>query len=259
MDRASRRGGARSACNEEWRRDMSENETSPEVAALVEAARHIDETLVLAVAYEPAEALRETVFGLDDAALRRVVALTLARVDVTQPVELSVLVTDDAGLRDLNREYRGRDESTDVLSFPLLDAPLVHAPEEQLWQPAEEGETFALDVASAVAANDEADGDGAGGANGYSSEGEDEVAMEESDFAFLTPDDAALHLGDIALSRDAIERQAQQAGHSAAWELAYLLAHGVLHLVGYDDQTDAGYQAMVAHQEAVLAAADIGK
>ena len=241
---------------------MSENETSPEQAALVEAARHIDETLVLAVAYEPADALRETVFGLDDAALRGVVALTLARVDVTQPVELSVLVTGDAGLRELNREYRGRDESTDVLSFPLLDAPLVHAPEEQLWQPAEEGEAFGLDVASAATANDEADeadGEAAASANGYSSDGEDEVATEESDFAFLTPDDAALHLGDIALSRDAIERQAEQAGHSAAWELAYLLSHGVLHLVGYDDQTDAGYQAMVAHQEAVLAAADIGK
>ncbi|MGZ3666488.1 MAG: rRNA maturation RNase YbeY [Ktedonobacterales bacterium] len=54
-------------------------------------------------------------------------------------------------------------------------------------------------------------------------------------------------------------RQAQQAGHSAAWELAYLLAHGVLHLVGYDDQTDAGYRAMVAHQEVVLAAAGIEK
>lgn len=238
---------------------MSENETSPELAALVEAARHIDETLVLAVAYEPAEALGETVFGLDDGALRRVVALALARVDVTQPVELSVLVTDDAGLRELNREYRGRDESTDVLSFPLLDAPLVDAPEEQLWQPAEDLEALAPGAALDAPVSDGTGDDEDLTANGYSSDGEDEVAAEESDFAFLTPEDAALHLGDIALSRDAIERQAQQAGHSAAWELAYLLAHGVLHLVGYDDQTDAGYQAMVAHQEVVLAAAGIGK
>lgn len=237
---------------------MSEHETSPELAALVEAARRIDETLVLAVAYEPAEALGETVFGLDDGALRRVVALTLARVDVTQPVELSVLVTDDAGLRELNREYRGRDESTDVLSFPLLDVPLVDAPEEQLWQPAEDLETLAPGATLEAPVSDETGEDDLV-ANGYSSDGEDEVAAEESDFAFLTPEDAALHLGDIALSRDAIERQAQQAGHSAAWELAYLLAHGVLHLVGYDDHTDAGYQAMVAHQEVVLAAAGIGK
>ncbi|MGZ3674088.1 MAG: rRNA maturation RNase YbeY [Ktedonobacterales bacterium] len=238
---------------------MGENETSPELTPLVEAARRIDETLVLAVASEPAEALRETVFGLDDAALRRVVALTLAQADVTQPVELSVLVTDDAGLRELNREYRGRDESTDVLSFPLLDAPLVDAPEEQLWQPAEDLEALAPEAATREAPVSDDAGDADAAANGYSSDEEDAVAAEESDFAFLTPEDAALHLGDIALSRDAIERQAQQAGHSAAWELAYLLAHGVLHLVGYDDQTDAGYRAMVAHQEVVLAAAGIGK
>ncbi|HEX8036897.1 MAG TPA: rRNA maturation RNase YbeY [Ktedonobacterales bacterium] len=238
---------------------MSENETSPELAALAEAARRIDETLVLAMSSEPAEALRETVFGLDDAALRRVVALTLARVDVTQPVELSVLVTGDAGLRALNREYRGRDESTDVLSCPLLDAPRGDASEEQLWQPAEELEALAPEAATLEAPVSDDAGDAGVAVNGYSSDGEDEVAAEESDFAFLTPEDAALHLGDIALSRDAVERQAQQAGHSAARELAYLLAHGVLHLVGYDDQTDAGYRAMVGHQEVVLAAAGIGK
>ena len=232
---------------------MDENETSAELAALAEVARRIDETLVLAVAYEPAEALRETVFGLDDAALRRVVALTLARVDLAQPVELSVLVTDDAGLRALNREYRGRDESTDVLSFPLLDAPLVDAPEEQLWQLADR--TSEEEMPDVMLTDDDASDEAS--SNGYSLDGEDEVAAEESDFAFLTPDESALHLGDIALSRDAIERQAQQAGHSAARELAFLLAHGVLHLVGYDDQTDAGYQAMVAHQEVVLAAAGI--
>jgi len=54
-------------------------------------------------------------------------------------------------------------------------------------------------------------------------------------------------------------RQAARAGHRPAWELAYLLAHGVLHLVGYDDHTDAGYAAMVAHQEAVLTLAGIAR
>src|SRR5262249_19722304 len=87
-------------------------------------ARRIEESLVLAVASASPETLGETIFGLDDAALRRVVALTLARAEVSQPVELSLLVTNDAGLRTLNREYRGKDEPTDVLSFPLLDTPL---------------------------------------------------------------------------------------------------------------------------------------
>src|SRR5262249_12373472 len=105
---------------------------------LPEDARRIEAALVLAVASEPPEALGETIFGLDDAALRRVVALTLAYAEVTQPIELSLLVTDDAGLRTLNREYRGKDEPTDVLSFPLLDAPLAEASADQLWQYAED-------------------------------------------------------------------------------------------------------------------------
>lgn len=40
-------------------------------------------------------------------------------------VELSILLTDDAGIRELNREYRGKDKPTDVLSFPMNDAELL--------------------------------------------------------------------------------------------------------------------------------------
>ncbi|MBA2284742.1 MAG: rRNA maturation RNase YbeY, partial [Ktedonobacteraceae bacterium] len=43
-------------------------------------------------------------------------------------------------------------------------------------------------------------------------------------------------------------------GHSPTYELVYLIAHGVLHLVGYDDHTEAGYQTMVRLQQNVLAA-----
>jgi probable rRNA maturation factor len=44
--------------------------------------------------------------------------------DRGRPVELSILLTDDAGIRPLNRDYRGRDEATDVLSFEG-DGPLL--------------------------------------------------------------------------------------------------------------------------------------
>ena len=47
-------------------------------------------------------------------------------------------------------------------------------------------------------------------------------------------------------------RQAAEAGHSPLYELLYLLSHGVLHLVGYDDHNEAGYQAMVQIQQSVL-------
>jgi len=234
---------------------------------LPEDARRVEEALVLAVASEPPEALGETLFGLDDTALRRVVALTLARAGITQPVELSLLVTGDEGLRALNREYRGKDEPTDVLSFPLLDAPLAEAPADQLWQPADEDDDrsgaaedvavagdIAYDVDYMEDAEDAMDGDAAGAAL---AEETFTVAGDGDETAFPGSDGVYLHLGDIALSRDAIAQQAVQAGHSPARELAYLLAHGVLHLVGYDDTTDAGYAAMIAHQEAILRDAGI--
>lgn len=242
--------------------DSDDTHDTPNAQALREAARRIDEMLVLEVAFEPPEMLAESLFGLDDAALRQVVALTLARVSVAEPIELSMLVTSDAGLRDLNHEYRGRDEVTDVLSFPLLDAPIVDAPEDQLWQPTESDDAL---ESGDVPEDDDLDEDAyveeiiATDDEDVPNGGYDAPAGEPEALPFLTPDEGPLHLGDIAISRDAIARQAVQAGHSPAWELAYLLAHGVLHLVGYDDHTDAGYAAMVAHQEAVLALAGISR
>ncbi len=172
------------------------------------------------------------------------------------------MLTGDDGLRALNREYRGKDEPTDVLSFPLLDAPLVDAPDDQLWQPAEDddAEDEIADLSAmeyAVSDGDELALDG----DELASDGRhalDDLDLEGVD-PFITPEDEHAHLGDIALSRDTLQRQAAEAGHSPARELAYLLSHGVLHLVGYDDTTDAGYQAMVAHQEAVLQAAGISE
>lgn len=228
---------------------------------LDELARRVDDGLVLAVAVEPPEALAETVFGLDDETLRRVVAMTLARAGVVRPVELSVLITGDEGIRTLNRDYRGRDEATDVLSFPLADEPLVEAPTDELWQAPEEAGEDAEPLAGLDGAWPGVNGDGGVPAGDLASAEEVEADEGAEPFVFRAGagEEEPPHLGDIALSRDAIERQAARAGHSAAWELAYLLAHGVLHLVGYDDQTDAGYRAMVAHQEAVLSSVGIAR
>jgi probable rRNA maturation factor len=228
-----------------------DNGDPEDASALVERARAVESSLVLAVAYDRPDAVPDTIFGLDDAALRRVVALTLARVNIAHPTEVSVLISDDEGLRVLNRDYRDRDESTDVLSFPLLDEPLVDAPPDQLWQSeAEEHGDITptgADLALGELPGEEVDELGMNGNEG------------EPDDLDVDAPSGTLPLGDIAISRDAVARQASQAGHGPAWELAYLLAHGVLHLVGYDDQTDAGYQAMVAHQEAILEAANISR
>ncbi len=227
--------------------------------SLDERVHRVRDGLALAITHEPEGASPE-LFGLDEAALERVVACTLASAGIEQPVEVSLLLTGDDALCDLNREYRGIDKTTDVLSFPLLSRPLVSAPADQLWQPAEYGtEEEALAVggrqASPAAPTDDRDGQ-----DQDEDEGEDEGEDEESgEFVFLGPAGEQVSLGDIAISRDAVRRQAAEAAHGPAYELAYLLAHGVLHLIGYDDHTQAGYQAMIAHQEAALACAGIAK
>ncbi len=59
----------------------------------------------------------EAVAAIGERLLDHVAALPEAR-DRGAPLELSVLLTDDAGIAPLNRDYRGKDAPTDVLSFP---------------------------------------------------------------------------------------------------------------------------------------------
>ncbi len=58
-----------------------------------------------------------------------------------------------------------------------------------------------------------------------------------------TPLDHAL-LGDVVISLDTAERQAKGRKHSLLDEVSFLLAHGILHLVGYDHRTDKEEAAM---------------
>src|SRR2546429_8704394 len=74
--------------------------------------------------------------------LDTLVQRTLREVNITQPVMLTLLITDEDGIREMNKQYREQDKPTDVLSFPLLEKPLVQAPEDQLWQPQENAETM---------------------------------------------------------------------------------------------------------------------
>ncbi len=62
--------------------------------------------------------LPEPLLGL----LRRSVERALAR-HGSEPAEVSVYVTDDGEVQELNRQYRGIDAPTDVLSFPMDDKP----------------------------------------------------------------------------------------------------------------------------------------
>ena len=56
-----------------------------------------------------------------NAVIKKCVSAALGAEGVDMPCLVSVLITDDAGIRELNREYRGVDRPTDVLSFPALE------------------------------------------------------------------------------------------------------------------------------------------
>ncbi|MEA5618232.1 rRNA maturation RNase YbeY [Cronbergia sp. UHCC 0137] len=66
-----------------------------------------------------------------------------------------------------------------------------------------------------------------------------------------------LYLGDIIVSIDTGKRQAQQQGHSLSTELAWLTAHGLLHLLGWDHPDEDSLLQMLKQQVILLKAVDI--
>lgn len=65
-----------------------------------------------------------------EALLDRVISAALEAEGVGLPCEISVLLTDDAGIQQINREMREVDRPTDVLSFPMFDLEPGQHPEE---------------------------------------------------------------------------------------------------------------------------------
>lgn len=77
---------------------------------------------------------------------------------------------------------------------------------------------------------------------------------------FVSGAEGPRYLGDIAISYERVLAQAAEYGHGASRELAYLAAHGALHLLGYDHERgpdDAA--AMRAREEAAMAALGLGR
>jgi probable rRNA maturation factor len=72
---------------------------------------------------------------------------------------------------------------------------------------------------------------------------------------FAIPDGETPHLGDVVISVDTARRQAAEYGIPLQDELAHLVVHGVLHLLGYDHQDADGEEVMRAHEDAVLGGA----
>ena len=77
-------------------------------------------------------------------------------------------------------------------------------------------------------------------------------AVEENEMDYIDPDTGLLQLGDIVINACRVWEQAREYGHSPRREFAFLVAHSMLHLCGYDHMTPEESARMEEKQEAVL-------
>ena len=142
----------------------------------------------------------------------------------TQNVEL-LLVSDDE-IRALNREFLGRDYATDVLSFPLDFSEFVESKKNL-----PTNSSIADEFLGFCEAND------ADKTNGLSRK-RAEAIPEKSLRDEFEPDFALL--GSIVISLNFAKSYAKAHNHSLQTELAILFTHGLLHLLGYNHESDNG-------------------
>ncbi len=75
--------------------------------------------------------------------------------------------------------------------------------------------------------------------------------FEEEEDSF-DPESGELLLGDIVISKDKVLRQAEEYGHSRERELGFLVAHSMLHLIGYDHMEEEERAIMEQRQREIL-------
>ncbi len=122
-------------------------------------------------------------------------------------VEIEMLITDDDGIHQINKEYRKIDAPTDVLSFPNVEY--------------ETAGDF-----SCVEANEMND--------------------------CFDPDTGLIAFGNIVINEKRVREQAQSYGHSTLREFAFLTAHSMLHLCGYDHMEEDEAKVMEGKQSQIL-------
>jgi probable rRNA maturation factor len=134
---------------------------------------------------------------------------------------VSIALVSDARVRALNRQYRGKDYATDVLSFP---AETISPPQRT------RGTRRINSVRSSAAA-------------AFSQQrASRKIPRTKTDLPSVSSVSSVVEgfLGDIVIARGVMRRQARAARHSDLTELRLLALHGLLHLLGYDHETDAG-------------------
>ena len=87
---------------------------------------------------------------------------------------------------------------------------------------------------------------------------EEPSAFEESiDESCINPDNDCVMLGDIVINAQKVKEQAAEYGHGELREFAFLIAHSMLHLCGYDHMTPEEAEGMEERQEQALEALGI--
>jgi len=137
-----------------------------------------------------AEGNWETIPDVEALARKAAQAALTVTYEAEGEFEASVMLTDDAHIRELNRTWRGKDKPTNVLSFPAPEQPGAAGPR---------------------------------------------------------------HLGDIALAYETLVRESEEESKELAHHFAHLIVHGVLHLLGYDHETEAEAEIMEALEVKALA------
>lgn len=136
-----------------------------------------------------------------------VIREALKNVGCPYDAEVNLLVTGEERIREMNREFRGIDRVTDVLSFPMLE---------------------------------------------FERSGDFSFLREEEDDSAFNPSTGELLLGDIVICADRVLQQAKEYGHSVKREFAFLTAHSMLHLTGFDHMEEEERLEMEAHQRQIM-------
>ncbi len=69
---------------------------------------------------------------------------------------------------------------------------------------------------------------------------------------FVLPEGEPVNLGDVVISYPRAAAQAEEYGHAVEREVAYLVAHGVLHILGYDHEQESERSRMREKEEEAL-------
>ena len=86
----------------------------------------------------------------------------------------------------------------------------------------------------------------------YEKAGDFSVLLGEQLVDLLDPDTGRIMFGDIVINEDRVRSQAKDYGHSVKREFAFLVAHSMLHLCGYDHMEEEEAKVMEKKQEDVL-------